>query len=114
MSAPIQTRPPDESASRITTPNLPTYAPPFVAAPQPTRQAVLPRPMPPRNNRTGAIMAGVALVVLVPALTCAGIALFVGATSLFVATHQVEQTATSTMRLVVSSHPTIVVSNTAG
>jgi hypothetical protein len=59
-------------------------------------------------------MAGVALTVLVPALLCAGIALFVGAAGLYVATHQVEQTATSTMRLAVSNHPTIVVSNSAG
>jgi hypothetical protein len=111
MSAPIETRPPDESAPQITSPNTTPYAP---AYPQPTRQHELPPPMPPRNNRAGAIIAGVTLVVLIPALLCAGIALFAGAAGFYAATHQIEQTATSTMQLAVSNHPTIVVSDTAG
>ncbi|MGO8946714.1 MAG: hypothetical protein ACLQUY_03420 [Ktedonobacterales bacterium] len=101
MSAPTNISTPEGSVPSIT----PPYTPSPQAAP------LIPSP---RGNRTWTIVAIGAAVVLVPLMLCAGIALFAGGIGLFVATHQVEQTATSQFQFTVSAHPTVSVFDSAG
>jgi len=100
MSAPTRTNTPDGSVPSVT----PPYTPPTQAAP----------PVSSRGTSGRAVIAIVALVVIVPVMLCAGIALFAGSVGLFMATHQVEETATSQFQFAVPTHPTISVFDTAG
>ena len=114
MSAPTPANAPEEGRAPLPAPSpVPSAAP--VAPYTPPAPPPLP-PMTPSKRRTGsaaAIIAVTVIVVLAPVALCVGAALLAGMGG-FLASRQVEQTATSRFQVAVPDHPAITVLNTAG
>jgi hypothetical protein len=114
MSAPTPTGAPHEETMResplevspYTPQPTPEHGPSFPAPPAPPQQR--------KASRTGVIIAIVAIVVLAPVMLCIGAALLAGSFGAFVASRQVEQTATSSFQFAVRDHPAITIFNSAG
>lgn len=91
---------------------------PYTPQPVPEHGPSFPTPQAPPPQRkasnSGVIIAIVAIVVLAPVMLCIGAALLAGGFGAFVASRQVEQTATSRFQFAVRDHPEITIFNSAG
>jgi hypothetical protein len=114
MSAPTPTGAPHEETMR----ESPPAVSPYTSQPVPEHGPSFPTPPAPpqqrKASRTGVIIAIVAIVVLAPVMLCIGAALLAGSFGAFVASRQVEQTATSRFQFAVRDHPAITIFNSAG
>lgn len=114
MSVPTPTGAPHEETMRESPPEVV----PYTAQPVPEYRPSFPTPQGPpqqrKASRTGVVIAIVAIVVLAPVMLCIGAALLAGGFGAFVASRQVEQTATSRFQFAVRDHPAITIFNSAG
>ncbi|HET8907745.1 MAG TPA: hypothetical protein VFN11_12355 [Ktedonobacterales bacterium] len=114
MSAPTPTGAPHEETMRESPPEVS----PYTSQPMPEHGPSFPTPpatpQQRKASRTGVIIAIVAIVVLAPVMLCIGAALLAGSFGAFVASRQVEQTATSRFQFAVRDYPSITIFNSAG